>query len=160
MLYQYLIDELGENYETSDVTIPCPIIIKMDESDKEDIKIWGNFWIYNYKLNGDTLETESGGSYPGCIHMKDTGEGYEVVDFEQVPDGSDSIPTAKKIFGKYYNDYVKSNEDTNANEATRAQIIANYVFANNLEIKAYKDYGWDPVELPEENIDNFYSQLD
>lgn len=160
VLYQYLIDELGQYYEAADVTIPCPIIIHEDESDKEDIRVWGNFYIYNYELNGDTLETTSGGSHPGCIHLKSTDEGYKVTSFETVADGSDFEPTAKKIFGDYYEDLTKSSGDEEANEALRAQIIANYVAANNLEIKAYKDYGWDPVELPEENIDSFYSVLD
>ncbi|QFJ55953.1 hypothetical protein [Pseudobutyrivibrio xylanivorans] len=161
VVYQYLIDEFGANYEQADVCIPCPIIIAEDYDDKEDIKLWGNFWIYNYELNGDTLEAVSGGSYPGCLHIKmDNEANYVVSEFEAVGDGADYEPTAKKIFGKYYEDLVKSGENTEENEALRAQIISNYVFANNLSIKAYKDYGWDPVSLPEQNIDSFYSQLD
>ena len=160
VLYQYLVDELSVGYDTADVCIPCPIIIAEDESDKSDIKVWGDFWIYNYELNGETLECVSGGSYPGCIHIESNDEGYVVTDFERVGDGSDYEPTAKKIFGDYYKDLVASSEDKEANDKLRAQIISNYVFANNLSIKEYKDYGWDPVELPEQNIDSFYSVLD
>lgn len=159
VLYQYLIDELSQGYDTADVCIPCPIIITEDESDKSDIKVWGDFWIYNYELNGETLECVSGGSYPGCIHIESNDAGYVVTDFERVGDGSDYEPTAKKIFGDYYKDLVASSEDKEANDNLRAQIISNYVFANNLSIKEYKDYGWDPVELPEQNIDTFYSAL-
>ena len=57
--------------------------------------------MFNYDLNGDTLECKSGGSYPGCIHVKDVLDdprGYVVTDFEIVGDGSDFAPTAKKIF--------------------------------------------------------------
>ena len=160
VLYQYMIDEFGSNYDKADVGIPCPIIIAMDENDRDDIKVWGDFWYFNYDLNGDILENTSGGSYPGLIHVKTTDEGYEVTGFDAVGDGSDFDPTAKKIFGKYYDEFVKSSADTEGREKTRAQIIANYVAANNLNITAYQDYGWDPVTLPKENIDNFYSTLD
>ncbi len=53
-----------------------------------------------------------------------------------------------------------SAEAENATEKTRAQIVANYVAANNLSVTAIQDYGWDPQTLPEENIDSFYSTLD
>ena len=160
VLYDYLIKELGKDYEPSDVGIPCPIIIAEDESDKNDIKIWGNFWYYTYELNGDTLETKAGGSYPGLIHIKYTDEGYEVTGMEVVGDGSDFDPTSREIFGDHYNEFIMSNANSEGNEQTRAQIIANYVAANDLPITQYQDFGWDPVKLPEENIDNFYSILD
>ena len=72
----------------------------------------------------------------------------------------DPAESAKKIFGDHYNEFEKLSADDKASEQTRAQIIANYVAANNLKITAYQDYGWDPVTLPEENIDSFYSVLD
>ena len=34
-----------------------------------------------------------------------------------------------------------------ANEETRTQYIRAYAEANGLNITAYQDYGWDPVEL-------------
>ncbi|MBP5385000.1 MAG: hypothetical protein J6Y57_08525 [Lachnospiraceae bacterium] len=160
LLYQYLIDEFGGQYEKADVTIPCPIIIAEDESDKDDIKVWGDFQIYNYNLNGDILETVSGGSYPGLIHLKSTDAGYDITGMELVGDGADFEPTAKEIFGKYYEDFLESSANEEDRDAIRAQIIANYVYDKDLSIKAFQDYGWDPVPLPEENIDSFYSILD
>ncbi len=160
VLYQYMIDELAKGYPESQVSIPCPVIIKEDESDKSDIRVYGDFWIFNYDLNGTILENTSGGSYPGCIHVKDTGEGYEVISMDIVEDGSAFTDSAKKIFGDDYDLFMKDGEDEDLREKTRAQIIANYVAANNLDITAYQDYGWDPVTLPEENIDSFYSDLD
>lgn len=159
-LYGYLIDTLGVNYTDYDVCIPCPVIICEEFEDKQDLKIYGDFWIFNYNLEGETLMNTSGGSYPGCIHIKDDGGKYEVTEIEIVGDGSDFDPTAKKIFGNYYEDFLKASSDTEGREKLRAQIIANYVAANNLKITAYQDYGWDPVTLPEENIDSFYSILD
>lgn len=160
VLYSYLCEEFSGDYEGYDVSIPCPVIIKEDESDKSDIRVYGNFWIFNYTLNGDTLECTSGGSYPGCIHIKSTEEGYEVVSMDIVEDGSGWTDSAKKIFGDYYDLFIAAGEDENVREELRAQIIANYVAANNLDITAYQDYGGDPVTLPEENIDSFYSILD
>ena len=160
VLYQYMIDEFGKGYDKSQVCIPCPIIIAEDESDKSDIRVYGNFWIFNYDLNGDILENTSGGSYPGCIHVKSTDAGYEVTSAEIVEDGTGFTDSAKKIFGKYYDKFMKEGEDEKLREETRAQIIANYAAANDLKISAYQDYGWDPVMLPEENIDSFYSILD
>lgn len=160
VLYSYMIDELSKGYSDYQVSIPCPVIIAEDESDKSDIRVYGNFWIFNYDLNGDILECTSGGSYPGCIHIKDTEEGYTVTSMDVVEDGSGFTDSAKKIFGKYYDSFMKDGEDEKLREETRAQIIANYVAANDLKITAYKDFGWDPVTLPEENIDSFYSKLD
>lgn len=160
VLYEYMTDELAKGYPESQVSIPCPVIVEEDESDKSDIRVYGNFWIFNYDLNGETLENTSGGSYPGCIHIKSTDEGYEVTSMEVVEDGSAFTESAKKIFGKYYDVFMKDGEDEKKREEIRAQIIANYVAANNLNITAYKDFGWDPVTLPEENIDSFYSVLD
>ena len=149
VLYQYLIDEFAGHYDECDVTIPCPIIVAMDETNPDDILVWGNFWIYNYNLNDDILENVSGGSYPGLIHLKrsDDAAGYEVTGMDQVGDGSDYDPSSKRIFGEHYDEFVKSGAETEANENLRTQIISDYVAANNLSITAYKDYGWDPVPL-------------
>lgn len=159
VLYQYIADEFGKNYDAADVGIPCPIILSVDESNPEDILVYGNFCYYNYKLNGDILEMTSGGSYPGVIHMKKTDDGYTATSSEIVADGEDFTESAKKIFGGKYDDFTKLQSDDKEAEKTRAQIIANYVAANNLSITAYQDYGWDPVQLPAENIDSFYSTL-
>ena len=160
VLYQYIIDECAQYYdlEPGMVTIPNVNIIAEDDSNKDDIKVYGDFWVFNYKLNGETLEMESGSQHPGCIHIKTTDAGYEVTSMDTVGDGADYNPSAKKIFGDYYDQFM--NIDKDAEEATRAQIIANYVASNNLKVTAYQDYGWDPVTLPEENIDSFYSTLD
>ncbi len=159
VLYEYLIDELSQGYPEAQVCIPCPIIVAEDDSDDSDMRLYGNFLIYNYDLNGEILECESGGSYPGCIHIKNTETGYEVTSMEVVEDGAGWDESAKKIFGKHYDALIKDGENEDLIAETRAQIIANYVAANDLNITAYQDYGWDPVPLPEENIDNFYSEL-
>ncbi|MCR5195313.1 MAG: hypothetical protein K6D38_03265 [Pseudobutyrivibrio sp.] len=160
VLYQYIIDEFGKNYESADVAIPCPLIVAMDESDKSDIKVWADFELYNYRLNNDILDCISGGSHPGCMHLDGSGDGYKVTGFEAVEDGSDYDSSAKEIFGDHYEEFINIKADEDYCKNIRAQVIANYSDVNNLELKAFQDYGQDPVELPEPNIDNFYGPLD
>lgn len=159
-VYRYIIDEFSGNYEPADVSIPSPVIVKENVLQGGDIDLYGDFWLYNYNLNADTLECVSGGSYPGCMHIIKGENGYEVKSFDLVGDGSDYEPSAKKIFKEYYNDLIKAQADEEKKQKDRAQIIANYAAANSLDIRQYRDYGWDPVLLPEENIDSFYSVLD
>ncbi len=158
-LYDY-VEDFNKDYDEADVSIPCVRIIEMDESDNSDIKVYGEFDIYNYNLDGDTLSCVSGGNYPGLIHVAMDDEGdYEVTGFEVVLDGNQFDASAKEIFGDKYDAFIKMNSNQDDREKVRAQIISNYVFANNLDIKYYQDYGWDKVELPEQNIDSFYSTL-
>ena len=161
-LYKYIIDEFSANYEKADVCIPSVDIVAEDTEDPEDYRVYGIFSILNYNLNGDILECVSGGLYPGVIHARYDQENgsYEFTGSEIVEDGSNYTESAKRIFGDHYSDFEKLYADDKAREQTRAQIIANYVAANDLQITAYKDYGWDPVTLPQENIDSFYSILD
>lgn len=158
-VYDY-VEDLNESYPEADVSIPCIRIIDVDESDKSDIKVYGDFYIFNYNLAGDTLTCASGGDYPGVMHVMFDEDGYEVTKFDVVADGEDFIPSAKEIFGDKYEDFMKVESDQEDREAVRAQIISNYVFANNLDVKYYQDYGWDKQSLPEQNIDSFYSVLD
>ncbi|WP_028243493.1 hypothetical protein [Pseudobutyrivibrio ruminis] len=159
-LYDY-VEDFNKDYDEADVSIPCVRILDMDESDNSDIKVYGEFDIYNYNLDGDTLSCVSGGNYPGLIHVAMYDDGtYDVTGFDVVLDGDQFDTSAKEIFGDKYDAFIKMNSDQEDREKVRAQIISNYVFANNLDIKYYQDYGWDKVGLPEENIDSFYSILD
>ncbi len=160
VLYEYLVENFDFSSSDSETCIPCPMIVYEDESNKDDILVYGDFWVESYYLDGDIMKATSGGSFPGCIHMKQTDSGYEVTGMDRVEDGSSYEPTAKKIFGKYYDEFIKTTSDTDKRNGTRAQIVANYAAANNLDVTAIQDYGWDPIPIPEENIDSFYSDLD
>ena len=67
-----------------------------------------------------------------------------------VGDGSQYMPTAKKIFGERYDEFQRIAGDEEGREKVRAQIIADYVSANGLAVTAYQDFGWDPVPLSED----------
>ena len=145
---QYIIDTFGKQYSQAEVCIPQQIVVSTDESDDQDIKVWGDFWVFNYNTAGDTLKTVSGGSHPGLMHLKKVDNGYEVTAFDLVGDGSQFEPTAKKIFGDKYDAFMKMHSNEKERELNRAQGIAKYVKAQDLKVTMYQDYGWPAVKLP------------
>lgn len=131
------------------VCIPVARIIKVDDSNKDDIRVWGDFHIYNYELkDGDTLFCVSGGAYPGLIHLKAGELRDEVTGMDVVLDGSNYDESAKQIFGDVYDEFIKISSDDTGREQLRKEVITDYVHANYLDnIKKYQDYGWDPVSI-------------
>lgn len=115
----------------------------------EDIRIWGDFWIENYNQVGDTLKTVSGGSHPGCMHVKKAEDGFEVTSFDAVGDGSQFDPTAKAIFGDRYQALIDLWADEDAKQSARSQSIRDYAKANDLNVSYYQDYGWPAVKIEE-----------
>ena len=146
---QYIVDTFGKQYAKAEVCIPQQIVVATDEADDQDIKVWGDFWVFNYSIAGDTLKTASGGSHPGLIHLRKVDNGYEVIGFDQVGDGSQFEPTAKKIFGDKYDAFMKMHSNDKEREQNRAQGIAKYAKANGLKVTMYQDEGWPAVKLPE-----------
>lgn len=146
---QYIVDTFGKQYSQAEVCIPQQIVVATDKSDAQDIKVWGDFWVFNYNTAGDTLKTASGGSHPGLMHLKKGDKGYEVTGFDQVGDGSQFEPTAKKIFGDKYDAFMKMHSNDKDREQNRAQGIAKYAKAHDLKVTMYQDYGWPAVKLPE-----------
>ena len=70
----YLVNEIGKNYAQSDVCIPYAYVISADEGNPDDILVWGDFWVFNYEISGDTLKVDKGdvaifghGGVPGVM---------------------------------------------------------------------------------------------
>lgn len=146
---KYLSDVIGSQYSPGEVCIPSQRIIAVDESNPDDIQVWGDFWVDNFKVSGDTLVSVSGGSHPGKMHVKQDDEShFAVTGFDEVGDGSSFLPTAKKIFGERFEEFRKINSDQTGREEARKNAIAAYVYKHNLPVKVYKDYGWPAVEIP------------
>jgi len=144
---EYLVTEIGSQYLPGDVCIPCITEVAADESNADDVKVWGDYWVYNYKVAGDTLKTVSGGSHPGLFHLKKIAQGYEVTGFDQVADGSEYQPSAKRIFGDYYDKFHAVNSDDQKRKADRKRFIGDYVQQHGLSVKCYQDYGWPAISL-------------
>lgn len=135
-----------ENFDPAEIAIPAPVVYQVDSSDESDIKVWGEFYIFNYDLKGDTLETQSGGNFRGCMHLMKEGEDYQISSFDQVEDGSDEAESLRQICEENEELLAKFGNDEQVNEV-RKNYISAYVKANDLNIKSYQDSGWDPVDL-------------
>ena len=152
-VYKYMATEVSKEYDVEEGMVSIPVVKVINRVDNEDgsVDVYGLFEVYNYTVEGDTLECQSGGSHPGKMHLvKDEAakaEEYKVESFEQVGDGSEFEPTAKAIFGDKYDEFMKADSDDEAKAALRTETVANYVQATGLEVTKYQDYGWDPVDI-------------
>ena len=144
----YLVNVIGKNYAEGELCIPSPFVISSDFGNPEDVKVWGDFWVFNYNQSGDTLKTVAGGNHPGLMHLKKTDKGIEVVSFEVVEDGAGNLESAKKIFGDQFESFQEINSNQEKREDIRLHFIADYVKEHNLPVKMVQDYGWPAVELP------------
>ena len=82
---EYLVED-GIN-GSGTVAIPAPVIFKTKQVDETTAKVWGNFWVLNYKLDGTVLLCVSGGENPGVLTLEKTGDGWLVTDAEFAGDG-------------------------------------------------------------------------
>ena len=144
----YLVNVIGKNYAEATYCIPCPFVISTDNANKNDVLVWGDFWVFNYDLSGDTLKTVSGGSHPGLLHLKRTDKGFEVTGFDAVVDGAGNMESAKKIFGDKFDAFWELNSNAEKREDIRLHFVADYVKKHNLSAKLLQDYGWPAVALP------------
>ena len=113
--------------------------------------VFCNLWNFVYYQNGNTLECESGGESPARLRLHpdaDAPGGYQVIEDLRTGDGSEYDKGIKEFCKGYpgmarkYFDY----EETDREEA-RTALIRMYVKNNDLDIKYYKAYGWDPVPV-------------
>ena len=146
-VYKYVAEELSKGFDKAEYSIPVVTIIDTDASDENDIRVWGDFSVNNYNVDGDTLKCVSGGNFPGCIHIAKDADGYKVTGMDQVKDGGEFESSAKEIFGDRYDEFMKVNSDNDSREAIRAQIASVYTKAHDIPVTKYQDGGWDPVDL-------------
>lgn len=149
-VYQYLVEHAADNFDipANAVTIPIVQIIATEEGDNGDALVYGNFYMMNYELDGDTLKCISGGAFPGMMTCIQVGSGYSAQKLDVCEDGGNFDESAKKIFGKHYETFTQVQSDDETRELARAEIIASYVKANKLDVTKYQDEGQDPVDIP------------
>ena len=143
-VYKYLAEEVSKDYDDAEVHIPTVNIVHIDFTPKDEILVYGDFWIENYNVEGDTLKCASGGHYPGMMQVS---KDYVVTDFKQAADGEDFDSSAKEIFGDYYDDFMKIYSDSDLRNELRKVTVTDYVNLNGLSVTKYQDEGWDPVEI-------------
>ena len=145
----YLVNEIGKNYSQGDVCIPYAYVVTADESNPDDILVWGDFWVFNYNLVGDTLKTVSGGDHPGLMHLTKTENGYEVSSFEAVEDGAGNMESAQAIFADKFDAFSELNGNAEMREEMRLRYTADYVKKHDLAATMLQDFGWPAVALPQ-----------
>ncbi len=133
------------------VTIPCPIIHQTEMTDETHAKVYGTCWILNYVQKGDILESISGGEIPAVILLEKIDGDWRVTSMEEADIGDDYYLDIQRfahgdeaLEDRYL---AASDLDAPENREIRTRLIRDYVDANHLAVTAYRDYGWDPVEL-------------
>ncbi|MBQ9010094.1 MAG: hypothetical protein IJ088_12315 [Clostridia bacterium] len=143
----------GRNFlfEENMVSIPFPVIHKVEQKDDSHALVYGNFWVFNFKLTGDVLEDVSGGERPAILTLEKKGDTWSVTDVNEA-EGGESF--AEDIVGFCNGDkdlekaYFESSDFTSATfMEVFLKNLREYVTANNLPVKAWKEYGTDPVPL-------------
>ena len=142
----YLAKEIGSQYSPGKVCVPVLMIVSTEETEDGNTLVWGDFWVFNYNLAGDTLKTVSGGNHSGLMTLHKEGNGYRVTSFEQTEDGAGNEASAKRIFGKHYDVYQNMHSNENVREAVRKEQLKNWVKGNS-GARYYQDFGWPAVEL-------------
>ena len=77
-LDRYLAEQIAARYAPGEYSVPLSDVVAVNDEDSTDIRIWGDFWVYNYCQVGDTLKCVSGGSHPGLMHICQKGEHFYV----------------------------------------------------------------------------------
>ena len=144
----YIVDNVAPQYAKAEISIPVVNILAVDSTKASETLVWGSFWVFNYELRGDTLFCVSGGEHSGLAHLQKTKDGNYLVKKLDIPeDGAGFTKSAKRIFGKHYESFMKvySNEDFRENK--RAQGIRDYVRKKKLPVTKYQDYGWEAKSI-------------
>ena len=123
------------------------MIVAEEDCETEIAWVWGDFWVFNYKIAGDTLKTISGGNHPCRLQIGELSDSLYVMGYDPVEDGAGNDKSAREIFGKHYDVYQNMHSNEQVREAVRKEQLREYVKQNNLKVSCYQDYGWPAVEL-------------
>ena len=134
---RYLAEQIAGYYAKGEYSVPVYQEVAVNADDSTDIRIWGDFWVYNYKQEGDTMKCVSGGSHPGLMHVCQIGENFYVSDFEQVEDGSRFLPSAKLIFGEFFEAFKIHHSDGDEHETLRHDVLRAFVRDHKLSATKY-----------------------
>lgn len=144
----YIMQTYSPFYTQEDVAIPCPLILETDDTDPQDVRLWGIFVLDNYRLVNTTLIGESGGATPGLVHLKAVDGGWQVTSMETVGDGDDFQKDVERIFGMREG-LLKRYQGITSDDINQARLrsVSDYVNWNGLNITQMQDFGWKPMAL-------------
>lgn len=146
-VYKYMAENVSAYFDKADANIPTVTIVKVDDTNADEVLVYGDYWIDNYNANGDTLECVSGGHFPGVMHVVKDGDGYTVKAFGMIEDGTDFDSSAKELFGENYDAFIKVYSDSDTSDELRKAAVVNYIKLNDLDFTQYQALGQEPVKL-------------
>ena len=146
----YMGEKVSDMYydaEGQAIRIPAYVIYGEIERDGK-LYVFGNFTEMFYILNGNILECVSGGNYQARFTLTEVSNGYEVESVEAAEDGGGFDESLKRLtegFDGMYDAFFDTA--SGREEAARMEFLKMYVALTNADIRYYKDFGWDPVEI-------------
>lgn len=144
----YLINHFGEQYLKGDICIPYIRIVATEESEDNEALVWGDYWVFWYTQQADTLFCVSGGAHPGLMHLcLNQDDELEVTAFDAVEDGSRYLPSAKTIFQQHFNNFQNIASDHQTREWMIIDQVDTYLRKHDIKARYIKQYGQEPVEI-------------
>ena len=143
----YLLQEIAPYYLQGELCVPSLLMVREEDCETEHAFVWGDFWVFWYNIEGDTLKTVSGGNHSGRMTISEAGDSLYVAAFWQTEDGAGNDASAREIFGDYYDIFMNMHSNESVREAVRREQLYEYVQQNNLNVHYYQDYGWEAKEL-------------
>jgi len=150
-LYEGYVYQGSQNYQkvefgNCDVVIPI-VKITGTNRQKDTVKVIGQFYWYGFSLSGKTLyEAQSDGGVAVMFLKKDGGR-YQVKKVVHPRDGGLLQKDLVKLYGSDGKAVSDVLEDSLADEVVKT--LRTYVKQNQLDIKYYKAFGWDPEKIDE-----------
>ena len=143
----YLVNEIGEHYLKGEICIPTIAVVASELADSDYVPVLCDCWVFWYTPSGDTLKCVSGGNHSGLMSLELKDGKYRVTSFEQTVDGAGWEPSARRIFGSYYDVYQNMHSNHDVQEAVRREQMRYYLKRHNLHYLYYQDYGWPAVKI-------------
>ena len=126
--YKYMAETVSKGFEPADASIPTVIIVHEDFTPEDEVLVYGDFWVENYNIEGDTLKCIAGGNYPGCMHVSKADN--TVTAFDEVADGEEFESSAKEMFGEHYDDFMAVYSNSDKRNEERKITVSDYVNLN------------------------------
>ncbi|WP_026508363.1 hypothetical protein [Butyrivibrio sp. MC2013] len=136
--YDYLAFEAEQDYDPNNAMIPLVTVVGIDDTDADDVLIYGDYWLWEFTKEDDKLIAISGGHRPGIIHAQRFGEDETAIYSGLSLDEALTDDDAKGLFGDYYDAYIAVSSDDRARKEKMDQVLSDYVESNGLEVS-----GWD-----------------
>lgn len=137
--------------------IPAISVVGVDDSDRNDIRVYCHIAIVDYELDGTSLADVKEEFLTGCMHLQQLSEDEYIVTAAEVLDSGN--PTGSAI--SMTNGDLKVMQGLlmgSMREAVRAQYVRDFVRTYGLGVDSYKDlegkvhsldYGVDDIASPE-----------